>query len=147
MGLFSKMKTAGGYVFNFRVSKWLGLDQIKSSTRGIMSFGLDVFTPEQPNNAETFEEALVRLNITEEQLLQRKKEFLALMILFLLIATAIFIYSIFIAYSYKNFIGFIMGFAVTIYALTLAFRYHFWIYQIKHRKLGCSLRDWFLDKP
>lgn len=147
MGLFSKMKTAGGYVFNFRVSKWLGLDQIKSSTRGIMSFGLDVFTPEQPNNAETFEEALVRLNITEEQLLQRKKEFLALMIFFLLIATAIFIYSIFIAYSYKNFIGFIMGFAVTIYALTLAFRYHFWIYQIKHRKLGCSLRDWFLDKP
>ena len=95
MGLFSKMKTAGGYVFNFRVSKWLGLDQIKSSTRGIMSFGLDVFTPEQPNNAETFEEALVRLNITEEQLLQRKKDFLALMILFLLIATAIFIFSIF----------------------------------------------------
>lgn len=147
MGLFSKIKTAGGYVFNFKVTKWVGLDQLKSSTRGIMSFGLDAFTPDQPDHTETFAEALVRLNITEEQLLQRKKEFFVLMILFLLIATAIFIYSIYITFAHKNIIGFIMGFAVTVYALTLTFRYHFWIYQIKHRKLGCSLREWFLDKP
>lgn len=30
-------------------------------------------------------------------------------------------------------------------ALVLAFRYHFWHFQIEHRKLGCSIKEWFKD--
>ncbi len=95
---------------------------------------------------ETFEEALQRLNITEQELEQRRKEFTRLMITYILIAIAVFAYGVYVVSMHKNIAGFIMCFAITIYTLTHAFRYHFWIYQIKYRKLGCSLRDWFLDK-
>lgn len=146
MGFFSGIKNAGGVIFNFRVTKWIGLDQIKANSKNLFNIGQSLVTPQQANYTETFEEALVRLNITEEQIQLRKKEFTRLMIIYLVIASIIFIYSIYIAYKYKNVMGFIMGFALTLFALTHAFRYHFWIYQIKHRKLGCTLRDWFLDK-
>lgn len=146
MGFFSGLKNAGSYIVNFKVSKWIGLDQIKSSSNTILNMGQNVFTPEHANYSETFEEALQRLNITAAQLEERRREFTRLMIIYLIIAMGIFGYSVYIVYRYKNIMGFIMGFAVTIYALTHVFKYHFWIFQIKHRKLGCSLRDWFLDK-
>ena len=146
MGFFSGLKNAGGYVFNFKVNKWLGVDQIKDSTRNIKEVGRTIFIPQQADFPETFEEALVRLNITAEQLEQRKKEFTRLMIIYLLVAAIIFGYGIYIVAYYRNFMGFFMAFAITLYALTHAFRYNFWIYQIKNKKLGCTLRDWFLDK-
>lgn len=145
MGFFSGLKNAGSYVFNFKVTKWLGVDQIKDSTKSFTNVGRNLFISQQADFPETFEEALVRLNITAEQLEQRKREFTKLMIIYIIIALMVFCYGIYIVAYYRNFMGFIMSFAITIYALTHAFRYHFWIYQIKNKKLGCSLREWFLD--
>jgi intracellular multiplication protein IcmV len=145
MGFFSKVKNASGYVVNFKVTKWAGLDQIKDSTRSVASLGRNIFIAEQANYTETFEEAMQRLNITEHELQARRKEFTLLMFIYLFVALAIFSYSIYVVAMHKNFMGFMMGFAITIYALTHVFKYHFWIYQIKHKKLGCTLREWFLD--
>lgn len=145
MGFFSRVKEAGSYVVNFKVTKWAGLDQIKDSTKSVANLGRNLFIAEQANYTETFEQAMQRLNITEEQLNARRKEFTRLMFIYLLISLAIFAYSIYVVAVYKNFMGFMMGFAITIYALTHVFKYHFWIYQIKHKKLGCTLREWFLD--
>ncbi len=147
MGFFSRAKTIGGTIFNFKVTKWVGLDQIKSNTKNIYEIGQAAITPEHADYVETFEEALKRLNITEAELQQRLKEFTTLLVVYILLATAVFAYGIFIVIQYKNFMGFFMSLAVTIFALTHAFKYHFWIYQIKHRKLGCTLREWFSDKP
>lgn len=146
MGFFSGLKSVGGVVFNFRVTSWIGLDNIKNVTGRVGDTAKSVFTPEQAEQAETFEEALERIGLTEQELELRKQEFMRLMIIYILIAAAVFIYSIFIAVNYKNLLGFFMGLAITLFALTFAFRYHFWIYQIKHKKLGCTFKDWFLDK-
>lgn len=145
MGFFSRVKNAGGYIVNLKITKWAGLDQIKDSTKGVVNLGQKLFISEQANYTETFEEALQRLNITEEQLNARKKEFTRLMIIYLIISLIIFSYSIYVVAVYKNFMGFMMGFAITLYSLTYVFKYHFWIYQIKNKKLGCTLREWFLD--
>ena len=145
MGFFSGLKNVGSYVFNFKVTKWLGTDQIKDSTKSVVDVGRDLFVPQQADFPETFEEALKRLNITVEELEQRRREFTCLMIFYLIIALLILCYGIYIVSYYKNYMGFVMCFAVTIFALTHAFRYHFWIYQIKNKKLGCSLKEWFLD--
>ncbi|HSX19556.1 MAG TPA: type IVB secretion system protein IcmV [Gammaproteobacteria bacterium] len=146
MGFFSRAKSVGGTIFNFRVDKWMGLQQLKSSSKDMIKMGQAIFTPEQADYEETFEEALRRLNLTEEQLQERRKEFMRLFIVYILLAIAIFSYSIYIAFAFKNIMGFIMGFGVTVFALVNAFRYHFWLYQIKHRKLGCTIREWFLDQ-
>jgi intracellular multiplication protein IcmV len=146
MGFFSRMKDASGYLVNFKVTSWMGLDQVKSIGRNVAGMGRQIFTPNQAEYTETFEEALVRLNITEAQLEQRRKEFTRLMIIYILVACALFTYSIYVIYAHKNIMGFIMSFAITLFALTHVFRYHFWIYQIKHKKLGCTLREWFSGK-
>lgn len=146
MGFWSATKNAGSYVFNFRVGKWLDYDQLKRSTTKIASITRAVFSPEHAERTETFEQAMERLNLTESELQQRYTEFSRLFIIYLLIAVAIFSYSVWIAFTYKNILGFMMGFCITIFALTHVFRYHFWMFQIKHRKLGCTLREWFFDK-
>jgi len=33
--------------------------------------------------------------------------------------------------------------ALTLYVLTQAFRYHFWLFQLRNRKLGCTLSEWW----
>jgi intracellular multiplication protein IcmV len=145
MGFFSGAKNLGSYVFNFRVTKWLDYDFLKRSTNKIMSIARSAFSPEQAERTETFEQAMERLNLTENELQQRLTEFSRLLVIYIFIAIAIFTYSVWIVFTHKNIMGFFMGFCITIFALSHAFRYHFWIYQIKHRKLGCSLREWFFD--
>ncbi len=147
MGFLSGMKKVGGMVFNFRVNQWIGLDHIKSNSKNLYNIGQAAVTPEQPDHEETFEEALKRLNITEDEVKQRKIEFTRLMIIYIFVALLVFSYSIYIVVVFKNFMGFFMGLAVTLFALVHSFKYHFWLYQIRHRKLGCTLKDWFLDKP
>ena len=146
MGFFSRVKQAGGYVVNFKVTQWVGLERLKGSSEQLVRITKSIFTPEQAEYSETFEDALQRLNLSKEQIEARRIEFTRLMIVYLLVAVALFSYSIYIVYVYKNFLGFFMAFSITIFALTHAFRYHFWIFQIKHKKLGCSVKDWFLDK-
>ena len=146
MGFFSRTKEVGGYIFNFKVTKWLALDQIKDGAKQITELSKNVFIPAQSEHVETFEEAMVRLQLTEDDLKQRQIEFKRLLIIYLCVAVLIFCYSVWIAYAYRNFYGFCIGFSLTIYVLTQAFRYHFWLFQIKNKKLGCTLRDWFLDK-
>jgi len=146
MGFFSGLRGAGGYIFNFRVTRWLGLDSLKDNTKGVANTAKAVFTPEEAEQSESFEEALKRLNITEQELESRRQEFTKLLIIYVILGIVIFGYSLYIAISFGNLLGFFMGLALTVFALSYAFRYHFWIYQIKHKKLGSTFRDWFLDK-
>ena len=52
---------------------------------------------------------------------------------------------------YLLFSGFLLScllaIAVSILSLSQAFRYHFWYFQIKHRKLGCTFEEWREGKP
>jgi len=146
MGFFSTAKKVGGTVVNFKVTKWVGLDRLTQSTKQLGRITKSLVTPEQAEYSETFEEALKRLNLSEDQINARRIEFTKLMLIYLLISIVLFSYSVYIVYAYKNILGFFMGFSITLFALSHAFRYHFWVFQIKHKKLGCSVRDWFLDK-
>lgn len=145
MGFLSGVKKVGGTIFNFRVKEWFGTDTIVSNFQNIRDTFKNTFTQQQAELSETFEEAMVRLNLTEQDLNERKKEFRRLFIIFSIISVLIFVYSVMIAVTKHNIGGFFMGFAITLYALSHAFKYHFWLYQINKRKLGCTVREWFTD--
>jgi intracellular multiplication protein IcmV len=36
----------------------------------------------------------------------------------------------------------LISFCLALYALTQAFRFHFWLFQLRNRKLGCSIKEW-----
>lgn len=94
-----------------------------------------------PALTESFETAQKELKLSDEDLLVRQKALYRLSLLMSTLAFAILIYS-----GYHLFFGTfraaLISLIVMMIALALAFRYHFWYYQIKHRKLGCSLDEW-----
>lgn len=127
-------------IFNFRF--WIDYDRIRAFTQYFVNMAKKLFVPGTPLPTESFEEALKRQNISEEVLTARKKGLYRLSILMTVISALLFVYSI-----YHVFMGSIMAvvlsLVVSMLALVLAYRYHFWYFQITKRKLGCTFREWY----
>ena len=129
-----------GQIFNVRL--WFDWDRMKSYSQYIATGARGVFVPQQSTKSESFEAAKKRLNLTDEDLLIRQKGLLRVSILMVICAAFVFAYSIYHLYYY-SIKGGLVSLVVMFLALTLAFRYHFWYFQIKERKLGCSINEWF----
>jgi intracellular multiplication protein IcmV len=142
MGLLSGSKKVASQIFNFRVQDWFGSKNHQFNIQYLYTTAKNIFTSTTSENQETFEEAIARLNITEEDLKSRKQEFSRLFIIFLAMGCILFLYTMVITVKYKNFFGFILGMSVTLLSLAQSFKYHFWLTQIVKRKLGLTLKDW-----
>ncbi len=123
------------------IPSWMGYKQIAEGGRGIVGNIRSLFVPKTTENTETFEAAMERLKLTEADLAQRQKEFKRLIIIFSLLAIVFLVYTFYLLW-----VGVVTGgvacFGLTILILSYSFRYHFWLFQIRQRKLGCTLREW-----
>lgn len=124
------------------VRSWIDWDRTKSFTRYLINGFKKFFVPQKSKVTESFTEAQKRLHLTDNELLAREKGLLRLSILMVVVAIFLLAYSIYFIYcgSVK---GVILSLVVMFISLTLGFRYHFWYFQIKKRKLGCSIQEWF----
>ncbi len=123
------------------VPTWIGYKEIVETTKSIGQLIKDTFTPQKSERTETFEEALKRLNLTEKDVKQRIKTFTFLSIFWLLIAIFVLGYGVYMA-DIGSWLSFIASFSISLVCLTQAFRFHFWLYQMKQRRLGCTFREW-----
>lgn len=151
MGLFrssnssSNPRPSKGFSFRIidtRIDRWLSVDYLKETTGHLKSIFVDTFVPKKARYSETFEEALERLQLSEQELLNRQTEFFRLFCFFIGLSLCVISYGIYLAYT-KLFLSALIAFCLSLYALTQAFRFHFWLFQLKHRKLGCTLWEWF----
>ena len=124
------------------VPKWIGYQQLVQTNRDLFSFAKKFFIPEQATTEESFAEALIRLKVTEADLAQRIKEFTRLLWIWIVLLIICIAYSLHLL-SGHALRGFFPCLGLSLVILTQVFRYHFWIFQIKHRRLGCTFRDWF----
>jgi intracellular multiplication protein IcmV len=124
------------------VPKWIGYRQLAKTNRDLFSFVRKFFVPERATTEESFDAALLRLKVTEADLVQRLKEFRRLMWIWITLFSICLAYSIYLL-SENALRGFFPCVGLGLVILTQVFRYHFWIFQIKHRRLGCTFRDWF----
>lgn len=131
----------------FNPRSWLGYDQLKSNTQLVWSVIKDLITPAKADITETFEEAMHRLNVTEADLNNKAQVFFSYAILFVLFAAISLLFGCYYLFHHKALLGCLLSLAVTALFLSQAFRYHFWYFQIKHRKLGCSFEEWRRGKP
>jgi intracellular multiplication protein IcmV len=124
------------------VRAWFDWERIRGFTLYLVNGFKQLFTPQHHIETESFKEAVTKLEIDEEHLLAKQKALFRLSMIMVVMACLILGYA-----GYQMFYGsikaMIVSLIVTLIALTLAFRYHFWYYQIKHRKLGCSVDEWF----
>ena len=136
----SKIATTIARIFNF--SRWFDWERTKSSTLYLTDGIKKFLIPQKHTATESFKAAQKRLELTDSDIIKRQEVLLRLCILMLLFSFSMFFYTIYLLY-YFQIKAFIVSFVVMMLGLTLAFRYHFWYFQMKTRKLGCSFKEWY----
>ena len=137
---FQKFRHA---VFNVRA--WSDWDRSQSISMYFLSIIRKLFvlqTRVASDEDKTFSDVALSLNLTEDDL--KSKAISLKRLCYIMIFTAICFYS-YAMYQliYGGILAVILSFVLMFVSLAVAFRYHFWYFQIAHRKLGCSLGEWF----
>lgn len=125
------------------VKTWISYDEVKTNTKSIYSLFARFFSSRNKNPIlkETFEEAVIRLNLTEKQIIERKKIFLYSALIYLSIALILIAYALHLAVN-SHIVLAIFTLILTTFIATLAYREHLWYMQMSRRKLGCSFAEW-----
>lgn len=123
------------------VGTWFNADEVKKSSFFVKDSFRRLFIIQKPTHNENFNTAIERLNLSEEDVIERQKNFHRLAGLMFLFAFICLIYTIYLLYS-AYFDGGALALIVTLLCFASACRYHFWYFQVKNRKLGCTLKEW-----
>ena len=137
-----KNRTVSVFKRIFDVKTWSDWNRMKSFTVYLKDGFKKFFVPQEIEARETFEQAKIRLNLSDKDLLSRQRGLLHLSILMVVFAVGLFIYFIYQLFQ-LHFLAASLSIIIVLIALVLAVRYHFWYFQIKKRKLGCTLREWY----
>lgn len=149
MGIRSGFKKLSRNLFNFRLDLWLDYKNLKGYTNFFYNqfrslYHIQPVIRSESETYHTFEEAVHRLELTPELLDLQIKRYYFLTYFYLSLSFAFLCYSLWLGWL-LNWMGACMSSAMTLYALSFAFRYHFWAYQIQRRQLSCSFQEWLND--
>ena len=127
------------------VPAWLGLSFLKETGVGLVQFLKPLYRPVKEKRRESFEQALQRLSLSEVDLAARYNNLKRQSWLFALLGLIILGYAIYLL------IGLHLGAVILAILVSGLFFFkmsacRFWMFQIKERKLGCSIREWRTGK-
>ncbi|HSW69045.1 MAG TPA: type IVB secretion system protein IcmV [Gammaproteobacteria bacterium] len=131
----------------FNPRGWLGYDMLKTQFKTSWEVIKNLYSPPQAGTPETFENASSRFKLTDTQLAAISKNFRMYTIIFVSCAVLTFLFSFYLLFTHGTFAGFVIGISTTAVFLAYAFRYSFWRFEITHRKLGCTFKEWWSGKP
>lgn len=136
----SKFRALFNRIFNVRA--WIDWDRIKAGGQYIEAGAKKIFVPAPSRPVETFDEAQHRLKLSEADLAARARVLYRMSVMMACLAVCLFLY-VFYHIVYGTWHAALLTFALTLLASAMGFRYHFWYFQIKSRKLGCTVREWY----
>ena len=141
MGLWSGLKKGMDFVFYIRPKQWVSWNFFKKSTTQTIHILKDIYKTPQKGQSETFYQALTRHKMTVQDADRIKNKFYYLSLFFVTFALGMFMYAIdgFFQGQIMRGVG---STSLVTFLLAQAFRYHFWYFQIAHKRLGCSFFDW-----
>jgi len=117
-------------------------EDVKNQNKTIVNTIKRLFTKEVPERQETFEEAVTRLGLSQEEVNKTAKFNRLYALIFLLLAILLFCYAFYLLFAYVSITGWLLSLAATALALTYAFRFDYWSYQMRMRKLGVTFDEW-----
>jgi len=125
------------------VKTWVSYDEIKTNTISIYSLFVRFFSkkPDRTAYQETFEEAALRLNLTEKQINDRKKIFLYSALIYLFVGLVLLVYAVSLMRK-MLIVPAIFTLILTTFILALTYREHLWYMQMSKRKFGCNFKEW-----
>ncbi len=124
-------------------SAWMGRERLGDTARDIKDHAQRMFTvDDKASMAETFSGVVSRLKLSEKDIKSRTRNLGALAIFFgfvSLLLAGYFFYNIW----HGNVLASLMSFGLCTALLGFTFKYHFWYFQMKERKLGCTTQEWW----
>lgn len=138
----SKFKKLTTRIINIR--EWADVGRIKDGAQFIKTGIKTLFVPSPSTPAESFEAAQKRLKLSADDMVARSRALLRLSILMLILTLILISYAIYHV-IFGTFHSALLTLALSFVSASMAFRYHFWYFQIKSRKLGCSIQEWFQE--
>lgn len=124
------------------IPRWMDLPNLAKNGKMIVDIAKSLIVPPKAKRTETFKQAMVRLRLSEADIIQRTKEFKRLFLIFSAIFIGLLSYTVYL-FSLGSIRPGLVTLVLVFIVLAQVFRYHFWLFQIKHRKLGCTLHEWF----
>jgi len=133
-----------GFAKNFLPSGWLygEVEDLKNQNVTIFRILKALFTKSVPRQEETFEQAMERLGLTEEDVKKTASTYRLYAFFFLFLSACIFVYGFYLLFTTLSLAGCLLAMAATSVCLAQAFRFDFWAYQMRVRKLGVTLTEW-----
>jgi intracellular multiplication protein IcmV len=127
----------------FRIKEWSDWDRGKSSLLYVKELFKKLFTvAEFDPELNKFDTVAKRYHLTEEKIKQQSQIFKSLSLIFFVIACVII--GVFCYYLYHgHFLASIVTLCISMIAWVLSFRFHFYLTLIRHKRLDCTIRDWF----
>lgn len=139
MGIIRSIRKGFGHVFDLRVDKWMGVQNLKETAGYFSDQAKLLFSPSKMNSINRGNDKTAFI-LSPEELQEQSQRYKALVAFFLFMAGLLALYTAFILFQ-GNWMGATMTVALTIYALTCAFRYHFWNFQMQHQR-AVTITEW-----
>lgn len=125
----------------FYPSAWLDIESIKNNNIAIWTVLRNLFKKDQPVRTETFEQAMKRQELTEADVNKVEKDYRIYVFIFVVCGLLVFAYSCYLLVNLML-AGWLLALAAAALFFAQAFRYDFWAFQIKQRRLGCTFAEW-----
>lgn len=126
----------------FDPASWLDVESLKR--QNVLIFGVlkNLFRTPAPVQAETFEQACKRLNLSEADIQDMIKSYRLYALLMFTVGMVVLGYTFYLLIQHQTFTGALLGLAATALFLSYAFRYDFWAFQLRTRRLGATFEEW-----
>lgn len=122
--------------------RWVDYERLSDHATGFKTIFSKLLVPQSPQYHENFDHAIERLKLKPVDIQKRMQSLKRLVMIMLMIAAVIFVYTLYnLIHTY--WISSILSFILFTLTLVLAFRYHFWYFQLQQRKLGTTFWQWF----
>ena len=125
-----------------RIKKLLLIDALKMQSKAIIGLITNLFSVPTSQTNICYDD-LKRLDINDDKLILITKKLRLIYKGCLAVAAVIFIYCLWLLNSKLYWLS-LLAFSAVILSLAQAFKHHFWLYQIKQKRFGCSFKDWLL---
>ena len=144
MGVWSSIKKGLDTIFYIRPKKWVSWDFVSKNTSQNLDLVKQAFQVTKPQRKESFKQAMHRHGVNEHEILKIQYRYTMFSYFFLTIALGIVLYAV-QGLLNQEFHKFFAAVCLAVFVLSLSFRYNFWAYQIKMKKLGCTFKEWWQD--
>tara|TARA_A100001015_G_C14341660_1_gene463296 strand:+ start:46 stop:507 length:462 start_codon:yes stop_codon:yes gene_type:complete len=140
MWLVNKVKKGAKKAYN--VKRFMGSELLVRDAEAIKNSWKDLknLKNKEKVSDKNFDAAMARLNITEDDLQQKEKQFLLMSKVYGSVALLAFAYTIFLIFSASLF-SFLMGAALTFVMAAFFLREILSVVKIRRRSLTCTFKD------